>query len=332
MNLAPVFSNGLVLQANKPIRIFGTGGGRVTVKLCGNTAEFVSRATEWAIELPSMDYGGPYEMTVDLAGRVRRISDVWVGDVYLLSGQSNMQFKLRESDYPKDDYENKPLMRLFSLECMESGERFFPEDGWIACEKETAGDWPCIGYLTGKFLSESRGRAIGFIACSQGAAAIQTFLPERVFEDESFVIPENERFDMNYPWNIGHSMLYRYMFRKIVPFSLAAVIWYQGESNCSEKESLVYGRMLGALIDEWRKDLMDKYLPFVVVQIADFLPRAGEPWSRIQRAQLEAAKKKNVKTVICADVCENNLIHPTHKTELSRRIALTLEALKTKEI
>ena len=328
MNLAPIFSNGMVLQANKPIRIFGTGGGNVRIDFCGRRAEYVSGDREWLVSLPPMDYGGPYEMTVDLDGRVRTIRDVWIGDVYLLGGQSNMQFKLRESDYPKEKYETAPAMRLFNLERMAGGERFFPEDGWVACERETAGDWSCLGYLTGRFLARSRDRAIGLIDLSQGAAAIQAFLPDRVFRDETLTVPEDERFDMAYPWNRGHSTLYRYMFRKIVPFSASAVVWYQGESNCSDKESRLYGRMLKALIDEWRVDLADADLPFVIVQIADYLPRAGEAWSRIQRAQAEASAWRNVQTVECRDVCENNLIHPTHKTELARRIARALDRIR----
>ena len=265
-------------------------------------------------------------MTVSLDGRKRVINDIMIGDVYILAGQSNMQFKLHDSDFPKERYQSNEYIRLFSLERMEggeSGERYWPEDGWVRCEKTDAGDWPCIGYIAAMRSFQNDHRAIGLITCYQGAAAIQSFLPERVYDDG--LLPEidySQRYDRDYLWNMGHSLLYRYMFCRIVPYQCRAVIWYQGESNCSKEESGIYADMLDLLIKTWREDMSDPGLKFIIIQIADYIPRMGACWSQIQQAQaVEAEKEDNVLCVISRDVCENDRIHPVSKTILSYRVA-----------
>ena len=68
MNLNPIFTTGVILQAQKPVRIFGEGAGKVTVTLGGKTAQTVSAGGKWVLELPAFDYGGPYTLEVTLDG------------------------------------------------------------------------------------------------------------------------------------------------------------------------------------------------------------------------------------------------------------------------
>ncbi len=323
MKLNPLFADGMILQAGKPVRVFGTGGGDVKIEFLGNTREASITATSWMLEFPASSYGGPYEMKVTLSGREKVIRDIYIGDVYLAAGQSNMQFKLKESETCPAEYRTDSLVRLFSTERMEHGEAFFPEDGWVMCDAETAGEWSCIGYHVANMVREKKGTAVGIVTLYQGAAAIQSFLPKSVFEeDPSLVIPTEERFDTEYVWNEGTSVLYDYMMPQIAPFSFGAVLYYQGESNWSRAESRIYGKMLKLLVESWRKDLLDEELPFVIVQIADFIPRQDGSWCAIQDAQAALPfRMKNVSTVECRDICEPDLIHPKKKTELSRRIA-----------
>jgi len=329
MKLNGLFRDGAVLQAGKPVRIFGEGAGNISVSFLGRKATACSSGESWLVELPACPYGGPYEMKITLDGEETVLHDIWLGDVYIISGQSNMQFKLRESDVPAEDYRSNSFVRLYSTETYKY-ERFTPADGWLECRAGYAGDWSCIGYLASNFLTEKKpGVMIGLITCYIGAAAIQAFLPERVFEAEpELIVPEDKRYDMAYPWNKGCSQIYHFIWEKIIPYSAAGIVYYQGESNYSPAEGPLYGRMLEALIREWRKDMLDEALPFVLVQIADYYKRTAEPWHQIQEAQLDAGRRiKNVKTVVSRDVCEDTLIHPTHKAELSRRIADALLAL-----
>ena len=167
MRLNALFCDGAIFQANKPVRVFGTGGGNIRIDFCGKTYAAEKTGAAWCMELAPGDYGGPYEMTVTMDGRTQVLHDLYFGDVYLLAGQSNMQFKLKQAEYTEDMCEDDALLRLFSTERVDSGERFFPQDGWVKAQKTTVTDWSCIGYFVGRELRKQTGKAIGLIGCYQ---------------------------------------------------------------------------------------------------------------------------------------------------------------------
>ena len=326
MRLNDLFSDNIIFQANKPIRIFGTGGGEIEAELCGNRVKELMVGTDWQVELPPMPYGGPYELTVSLDGRSQTLHNVYIGDVYILGGQSNLQFKLRMSDYDMQLCKSDSMLRLFSTERVEKGESFFPQDGWVMADNANVADWSCLGYLVGKELREKNGHAVGFITCYQGASKIQCFLPKEALENDAFNIPKEVRHDSQYPWNKVDSLLYDFQVKKIAPFSVAGVIWYQGEINSSDRECEVYGEMLSALIYHSRVAFKDEDLPFRVIQLADYIHANKEAWRKIQQAQYDIQfSEKKVKTVICRDICESDDIHPKQKTQLAKRIADSIQ-------
>lgn len=330
MKLAPIFSSHMVFAAGKPVRVFGTGAGEVTVSFLGHSRTLVSDGEKWLVELPPMDCGGPYEMTVCLNGETILLEDVYLGEVWLFAGQSNMQFKLRESSEPAGNWRDEPRLRLFSTERFDSRparqDTFRPADGWVPCTAENAGDWSAIAYHAGQELAARKGVAVGAIVCYQGASVIETWVPAGLFEANGILIPPEEKHQDHFrelfsEWN-GDGFLYENCFRQIIPFSVNGAAWYQGESDASPAEGAVYAEELALLIDRWREDLGDENLPFVIVQLADNLARAGEGWSRVQRAQLDIRSiRPAVRTVVCADVCEDDDIHPPTKKPLALRVA-----------
>ncbi len=331
MELNQLFRDGMIVQAGKPVRVFGKGAGTASVTFCGEHTEGTFTGENWLLELPAKEYGGPYEMTITLDRTETVIRDVWVGDVYLLAGQSNMQLKLSETDFPRSLYRPLPNVRLFSTKRPQDNEHFKPEDGWVPARREEAEYWSALGWMTAMFLTERKDCKIGLIACYQGAAAIQTYLPDRVFEEHpEYDLPYGGRGDMTYPWNDSHSILYHFHFEGILPYPMSAVLWYQGESNWRDAESAIYDKLLTALLKSWREDLRDPKLPFVIVQIADFKPKEGSGWKGIQEAQARVAEADPyAELVVCRDVCENDQIHPKKKSILARRMAdavLLLEA------
>lgn len=321
VTLNPIFTNGTVLQANKPVRVFGKGEGNVSVELFGVIKNVKSNG-DWLIEFEPHSYGGPYSMTVILDGVKTEITDIYFGDVYLLSGQSNMQFKMWERRVPDDIYEGNENVRLFTVDRMEENteERWGAKDGWVTLTKDNARDFSAIGYYASQELAK-QGHKIGLIACYQGASVIQSWLKKEVAEREEFQVKDKFGDHEWFPvWN-GDGVLYDFMLSKIIPYSLAYVLWYQGESNASINEAKLYLKFLDALTSSWREDFKDENLPFIVVQLADYIERDTEGWHLVQDAQMEAQYKlKNVKTVVCRDICENDDIHPRSKKELSLRI------------
>ena len=326
VTLNPIFSNGMIFQANKPVRIFGTGNGKVEIELFGVTKGVYANG-EWLLEFSPHSYGGPYTMTTIIDGNKTEIIDIYFGDVYLLGGQSNMQFKMWERHEPADVYKGNENVHLFTVDRIEENteERWGMKDGWITLTKENAKDFSAIGYYVSQEIAKN-GHRVGLIACYQGASVIQSWLKKEVAQRPELQV-ENKFADHEwFPiWN-DDGVLYDNMLSKIIPYSMASVLWYQGESNASIDEARIYLRFLDALTSSWRSDFMDEALEFIVIQLADYDERDTEGWHLVQKAQMEAQSAlKNVKTVVCKDVCETNDIHPKSKKELSIRIANALQ-------
>lgn len=322
--LNQIFSSNSVFAKNKPIRIFGKGTGYIEGYFQGEKAVAKTNEKGWILEFSPRDYGGPYSMEILLNGEKVTLSNVYVGEVILCAGQSNMHFKLSTSTERKEDYKANEKLRLFIVDRPESGERFFSADGWIECTKENAGEWPAIGYYVAQRIAQEKGCAVGIVACCQGASVIQSWLPTEALPTAYTKIPKEKLHpDHNYPFN-GESFLYETMLSNIIPYSFSQAIWYQGESNSFFPEADTYEATLISLIERWREDFSDGELPFCVVQIADYQQYWFEKtaWKKIQSAQINVAKKTPfVKTVISRDVCETDDIHPPTKNKLAERIA-----------
>ena len=324
ITLNPIFASNMVLQAGAPVRFFGEGVGKAAITLNGVTKETDSQG-EWLIEFEPFEYGGPYDIAVMLEGAFFTLKNVYFGDVILLGGQSNMQFKLHESSEPKENYKGNSNVRLYTVDRMELGEHFASRDGWVELTKENAPNFSAIGYYVASGLATPE-RKIGLIACYQGASVIQSWMPRVDALVPEFKI-ENRFADHEwFPiWN-DDGVLWENMTSKIIPFAFNTVLWYQGESNASVDESNIYLEFLRALISSWRREFKNDNMRFVIIQLADHLDRAGYAWEKIQSEQLRAQDEiPLVNTVICRDVCDNIDIHPKEKDVFSQRIVNLLK-------
>lgn len=319
VTLNSIFTSHSVLQANKPVRFFGDGVGHVSVSFNGETKNTVANG-KWMLEFDACAYGGPFEISVELDFEKKILEDVWVGDVLLLGGQSNMELKLGQTNFPKEEYRGNENVRLFVVDKLQK-EAISSEDGWVMLDGDNAHLFSAIGYHVANALA-TKDRKIGLIGCYQGASVIQTWMPKEIAELEKYHVEDKYKDHEKYKAHNGYGQLFEYMTAKILPYSMHSVLWYQGESNASDGESRIYLSMLEGLIGSWRDAFEDSSLPFIVVQIADCLSRDTDAWHLIQSEQLRAEKViPNVRTVICKDVCENDDIHPPTKHLLSKRIS-----------
>lgn len=331
MKLGEIFKNGMILQKGKPIRIFGESEGSVLLEFNGKGTAV--DGGKWVAEFPAEEYGGPYELIAIGDGEAVILSDIYVGEVVLLSGQSNIQFRMNEEITSPAEYKDDELLRIFVSERIEEGEPLTPSDGWVSAKSENIDSWSAAAYLVGRDLREKGVPAVGVVACSQGASYIQSWIDESELLGSALDIPEESCFfnkahhayDSYVRWN-QKGKLYHFMLERLIPYSFGCVVWYQGESNSSVAEGEIYDKLLEMMIGCWRKAFDDSELEFIVVQIADYI-YAGNPegWRRVQEAQLRAGELYKVKTVICSDICENDNIHPATKWKLAARIADVIE-------
>lgn len=328
MTLAPIFSENAVFAEGMPIKLFGAGSGKVRAGLCGISREAVFDGGEWELCLPPMPAGGPYELFIDLNGEKKVLRGVCIGVVLLFAGQSNIEFTLEFSNTPKSEYVSDPLLRMFFAERAWGTENpFTSAQGWNTAQIETVGKWSAIAYLTGKYLREATGKAVGVINCSIGASVMRSWLPAK--EAAIYDIPAEdlhpdhfyaEYVDFNKPGEI-----YEKMLRPVAPYRLSGAVWYQGESNARAGEARLYPAALKKFFSVLRAAQDNEDLEIALVQIADCDARLewdGEGWLGVQRAQAEfAAADGHCALVRSGDVCERDCIHPPTKTLLSQRIA-----------
>jgi len=331
MKLDKLFCDGVVLAENKPIRVFGESDGEVAVKLGGFTATAQPKAGRWAAELPPMSAGGPYELEAAGDGCSVLVKDVYVGRVYLVAGQSNAEFQLSSSDEPESSLEDDPLLRYFFVRRpWYEDDPFAPGTGWLRAGKDAVGAWSAISYLVGRETRNATGKAVGVITCAQGASVIESWLPADVARE--FALDEKllmaDHIDPEYSaWN-KDGVIFEKMLYPLFPLSLNGVIWYQGESDTTTYEGAIYDAELLRFMKTLREGVGDAALPVAVIQIADYDGRRDddpEGWRSIQKAQERAVEKDAHATLIISkDVCESACIHPTKKTELSKRAATAL--------
>ena len=327
MKLAQIFSDNMVIQANKPIRVFGQGEGVITVEFNGNTKSSAAKDGKWLVVLDAMSYGGPYEMKISCDNEDITLKNVMVGEVILCAGQSNIEFTLGDEKYDVENIEENAKIRNFLINS--PNPNLPSSELWNECKKGKIGYWSAIGYHVAEILNKKNDIAIGIIGLYQGTSAIQTFIDEKFFiEHPELDIPAENvtktvaRKDKNCFWN-EYGYMYHSMFEKLGNFSIGNVIWYQGESNSSPQEAPIYKDLLKGLINMWRSDFEDEKLPFVIVQICYFTVRDDEFWKQIQKAQTDIQYEvENVVTVESTDCHElHTNIHPASKIKLSEKLA-----------
>ena len=167
-------------------------------------------------------------MTVTCNGVQTTLQDLWVGEVLLCSGQSNMGFRMDESkDYPELS-EPCHALRIFHAERVDQNGRFRPMHGWKHCDTdEVIKNSTAVGYETGLLLAKKLGCAIGLLSAAQGASVIQSWMPEGTMDRLGlhFTKEELSHSHFTYPiWN-PPGMLYNTMLKPWMPYSVSRVLW-----------------------------------------------------------------------------------------------------------
>jgi sialate O-acetylesterase len=181
----PLFSDHAVLQQDREIPVWGTAknGERVTVEVAGRKSATVAKGGQWLVRLKAVPAGGPYTMTITGENRVT-ISDVLVGEVWVCSGQSNMErhLGLQEGQKPIVNWEqevaaaNHPQIRQFYVPQKPALTPVASVDGrWSVCSPATVSDFTAVGYFFGRDLHQARHVPVGLIHSSWGGTPAESW-------------------------------------------------------------------------------------------------------------------------------------------------------------
>ncbi len=187
IKLPAVFSDHMVLQAHQPIRIWGWADPKETITLTfqGNSAKTqADRSGKWEIELPALPYGGPHSMQISGKKNTLTLKQILIGEVWICSGQSNMEFTVKEAQNAVMEIQNAdyPQIRFFNVtKQMATHPQPNFEGVWQVCSPETAGDCSAVGYFYGRELFKALNVPIGLINASWGGTDIETWMSPETF-------------------------------------------------------------------------------------------------------------------------------------------------------
>ncbi|MGE4489033.1 MAG: sialate O-acetylesterase, partial [Kiritimatiellales bacterium] len=334
LSVHPLFQHHMVLQRDMNVPIWGsvTPAASVMVSLDDTvvgTATADGRG-KWQAKLLSHAYDGGIPHTLTISAEAQDsiyITNVVYGEVFLASGQSNMERDMNSIDPPglaeeKTEAADYSLLRQVAM-LRASSTNALEEPvirwtgGWVPCSTSSVGGFSSTAYFFAKNIYLKTGMPVGLIVSAYGGQKIERFLcPEGVA-----AIPELSGLCQNQEQGgiLNLYDLYNAMIHPLIPYGIRGVIWYQGEANTVEDEGDLYRLKMQALIRGWRSKWGQGDFPFYYVQLANF--STDNSWRGLQEAQLHALSETNTGIAVAVDIGEDDNIHPHDKQDVGHRLA-----------
>ena len=183
VELPRIFADGMVVQRDQPVRVWGqaAAGARVQVTFAGRDATTQAAADgRWSLALPAQTAGGPHVMRIDDGSQPRMLRDVLVGDVWLASGQSNMEWPIAQSANPEIEAARAtdPQIRHFKIPKSWSGEPQAQLEGgeWVSSSPQAAPTFSAVAHFFARELRKVTGVPIGIIDSTWGGSRIEAWM------------------------------------------------------------------------------------------------------------------------------------------------------------
>ncbi|XZE54950.1 sialate O-acetylesterase [Planctomycetaceae bacterium SH139] len=357
VQLPNIFSDSMVLQRDQENRVWGMAdaGEAVTVMISGQTHETEADADGyWQVTLQPLSVGEPRTLTVRGKNEIK-LEDVLVGEVWICSGQSNMQWTVNSSESP--DLErlaaNFPQIRMINYRQQGSQTPVWshPDRQWMVCTPENVGNFSAVGYFFARQLHQTLDVPIGMINNAWGGSACEAWINrdvlvadgrfagmlqrwenmENQFEELSGKDDLDDKAQQTRR-NLSNQMggnqrpanIYNGVLKSHMGYGIKGAIWYQGESNAGR--AYQYRELFPLMISSWRKEWGAGDFPFYWVQLADFRQEKSAPgesdWAELREAQtMTMDKLENTGEAVIIDIGEGKDIHPRNKVDVGRRLA-----------
>jgi sialate O-acetylesterase len=327
ITLPALVSSDMVLQQNSEIRLWGWGEPLEKVEILTSwNGEVISTVTDshanWSIQVMTPEAGGPYEIKISGYNQIL-LNNVMIGEVWICSGQSNMQWPLSggvnrgEEEIASADL---PDIRLFQVVRKSSeAEQIDLHGKWQVCRPEIAKDFSAVGYFFAKQLQQNLKIPVGIINSSWGGTPAEAWIPAKYFVANDSLREASEKLEPN-PWGPQKpALVYNTMIHPLRSIQIAGVIWYQGEANVINAN--YYEHVFSQLIASWR-DIWKQEFPFYYVQIAPFAYGQPEEGVLVREAQRRVMQQvRNTGMVVISDIADLEDIHPKEKLEVGNRLA-----------
>lgn len=341
-----LFADHAVLQRDKPIPVWGraTPGEKLTVSFGGAShSATTDEQGRWQVVLkPRPASAKPEDLVMQGEGAPVVVKDVLVGEVWLASGQSNMDMSVNSCNDSAVEIAaaSFPQIRFFKLPQVSALQ---PKDtvtgSWKVCSPSTVGAFSGVGYFFARDLHQKLGVPVGVVQSAWGGTAVLPWtsretlnsVPELkdVADSRIAAYQKSVRDDakpMLAQWI--PSLLFNGMIAPLVPYSIRGAIWYQGESDADHaKDADQYGTVFPLLIRDWRRHWGQDF-PFYFVQLPNWIGQNGNTnWPVLREAQFQTMKQMpQTGMAVALDVGEANDVHPHNKQDVGKRLALLARA------
>jgi sialate O-acetylesterase len=353
LKLAAIFGDNMVLQQEMVVPIWGwaSSNADVTVKFAGQTKTTRAGADgKWLVKLGKLKASAEPQMLVVESGETKTFTNILVGEVWLASGQSNMEKPIGTQRGQRPVFNaaqelaaaNYPGIRIFQVAKTLAAT---PQDdlqkfnGWQECNSNALDSisFSAAAYFFGREIHTNLNVPVGLVQSTWGGTRIEPWTPPAGFEK----VPSQAKFaqtklSTNRLSNARPLAIYNAMIAPLAGFAMRGVIWYQGESNLmgtnDSNDYLEYPDKMAALVGGWREIWGEGDFPFYFVQIAPYKYFAGrnhytlspEMLPEFWTLQSESARKiKNTGMAVTTDIVDNlDDIHPRDKQDVGHRLAL----------
>jgi sialate O-acetylesterase len=327
ITLPSVFADNMVLQRNSTVKVWGWGnsGEEITITTGWDNAQYKVKADKyatWSTTINTPGAGGPYTLNFKGYNEIN-LKNVMLGEVWLVSGQSNMEWT-PAAGIDNADTEiaqaNYPNIRFFTVNKITATEPQLNVPGnWQVCTPETMKYFSAIGYFFAqKIHKDLENVPVGIINSSWGGTPAEIwFSADTIAKDPVLAEAAGKLTPVTYgPTEPGRT--WNAMVNPLKNFRIAGALWYQGESNVG---SMVYDKTLSALINAWRTAWGYEF-PFYFVQIAPYKYGEGDWGVKIRNAQRLVLKEvANTGMAVISDVGNIDDIHPRDKKSVGIRLA-----------
>ena len=357
LQMPELYTDDMVLQYGQPLKIQGkaNAGEKITVSIGKQQQQAMAASNgKWTVTLQPLKAGGPYTLTIAAGKQKLTYNNVLAGEVWLCSGQSNMEFYLNWSVTAKKDvpeaannnirlYDMKARWRTDAVEWDASvldslnHLQYYVDTKWNVCSPKTAGNFSAVAYYFGKKLQDSLQVPVGLICNAIGGSPTEAWVDRSTLEYQFPAILRNwTQNDFIQDWVRGRAALnvkkstdklqrhpyepcylYESGIRPLEQFPIKGIIWYQGESNAHNREA--HEKLFKLLVESWRKNWGDASLPFYFVQLSS-IDRPSWTWFRDSQRRL-MEKIPHTGMAVCSDRGDSLDVHPKMKKEVGERLA-----------
>ncbi|MCA9270197.1 MAG: sialate O-acetylesterase [Planctomycetales bacterium] len=339
VKLPAIFGDSMVLQQGIAAPVWGTAapGEKITVTFAGQTKTATADDQgKWQVKLDALQANKEGQALSVAGANTVELKDVLIGEVWICSGQSNMEWPVNatlNADAEKKNADNAQI-RLFNV----PGHTVAPSpqtEGagqWQVCNEQNVGGFSAVGYFFGRRLQKDLDVPVGLVGSNWGGTRIEPWCSleglESVPELADIAAGVKERAEKSKTEKVDvqggtPSAIFNSMVNPLAPFAMRGGVWYQGESNGGEGESYYHKKK--ALVNGWRK-LFNPDLAFYWVQLANFQkpndnPEGGDGWAKLREAQVKALSIPGTGMATIIDIGEANDIHPRNKQDVGDRLA-----------